>query len=78
MKWPALWPTGLLALLIAGLDSQWLTSGSAHPFAEGTQWTQRRRLVVRCVQISGLRSCDILSVAGTKFVPSGSMGLIVT
>lgn len=47
MKFPILWPTGLLALLIAGLDSHWLSSGSAHAFAEGAQWTSGRKLAVR-------------------------------
>ena len=50
MKWPALWPTGLLALLIAGLDSHWLSSGSGHAFAEGAEWTSGRKLAVRFVQ----------------------------
>ncbi|TFK86836.1 glycoside hydrolase family 47 protein [Polyporus arcularius HHB13444] len=47
MKWPALWPSGLLALLIAGLDSHWLSFGSGHAFAEGAQWTSGRKLALR-------------------------------
>ncbi|EJF62997.1 alpha-mannosidase [Dichomitus squalens LYAD-421 SS1] len=47
MRLPTLWPTGLLALLIAGLDSHWLSSGSARGLTEGAQWTSGRKLAVR-------------------------------
>ncbi|KAI0751326.1 alpha-mannosidase [Daedaleopsis nitida] len=47
MKWPALWPTGFFALLIAGLDSHWLSSGSGHAFAEGIAWSSARKLALR-------------------------------
>ncbi|KAI0773849.1 alpha-mannosidase [Fomes fomentarius] len=47
MKWPALWPTGLLALLIAGLDSHWVSSGSGHAFAEGLQWSTSQKMAMR-------------------------------
>ncbi|KAH9943045.1 alpha-mannosidase [Epithele typhae] len=50
MKLPTLWPSGLLALLLAGLDSQWLSAGSAHAFAEGVQWTSGRKLAMRQVR----------------------------
>lgn len=50
MKWPALWPTGLLALLIAGLDSHWVSSGSGHAFAEGLQWSTSQKVAMRYVK----------------------------
>ncbi|KAI0649989.1 alpha-mannosidase [Trametes meyenii] len=48
MKWPArLWPTGLLALLIAALDSHWSPPASVHALAGSASWTTGRKLAVR-------------------------------
>ncbi|KAI9001169.1 alpha-mannosidase [Trametes punicea] len=47
MKWPAFWPSGLLALLIAVLDSQWSPSASVHALTKGASWSSSRKHAVR-------------------------------
>ncbi|KAI0334796.1 alpha-mannosidase [Cubamyces sp. BRFM 1775] len=47
MKWPALWPSGLLALLIAVLDSHWSPPVSVHALSKATPWTSDRKIAVR-------------------------------
>ncbi|KAH9853805.1 alpha-mannosidase [Lenzites betulinus] len=47
MKWPSGWPTGLLALLIAALDSHWSSAPSVHALPGPAAWTSGRKLAVR-------------------------------
>ncbi|OSC99135.1 glycoside hydrolase family 47 protein [Trametes coccinea BRFM310] len=47
MKWPAFWPSGLLALLIAVLDSHWSPPASAHAWAKSAAWSSDKKLAVR-------------------------------
>ncbi|KAI0637778.1 alpha-mannosidase [Trametes polyzona] len=47
MKWPALWPTGLLALLLAVLDSHWSPPASVHALPGPASWTTGRKLALR-------------------------------
>ncbi|KAI0829418.1 alpha-mannosidase [Trametes gibbosa] len=46
MKWPSVWPTGLLALLIAVLDSHW-SPAPVHALPGPAAWTNGRKLAVR-------------------------------
>ena len=47
MKWPALWPSGLLALLIAVLDNHWSPPVSVHALSKAVPWTADRKVAVR-------------------------------
>ncbi|KAI0366405.1 alpha-mannosidase [Pilatotrama ljubarskyi] len=47
MKWPVLWPSGLLALLIAALDTHWSPPASVHALTGTAPWSSGRKLAVR-------------------------------
>ncbi|KAI9063357.1 glycoside hydrolase family 47 protein [Trametes sanguinea] len=47
MKWPAFWPSGLLALLIAVLDSHWSSPASVQAWAKPATWSSDKKLAVR-------------------------------